>query len=654
MPNLLLIESTKKNHSALFDRLKGLFPDYEIFSADTGKESLKKAGHRLPDVIFLTESRPDLDGFAILRQLKEDLMIRHIPVIMITDAWSGDHLHAQALEEGAAGFLAWPVDDRLLAAQVKAALRIKKAGDTFREERDNLQKNSQETIRNFKTSEERFRKLIETSPEGIGIMEMDGTISYGSPKLLEVLGYEQASELLGRSPIEVIAPEDRERMTKNMRGVMQGGPSPQTSYQFLKKDGSPFWGEVNSCLLTDADGRAAGVIAIIRDITDRKRLEEDRLTKSKMESLRLLAGGIAHDFNNLLTIMIGNLELAKMVDQTEDNRMSFLEEGLRAALGAKKLTRQFLTLSGNRRQQKKNVSLTGLLQEQVDFTLRGSSIGTSFSLAEDLRPVEVDEQQIGQSIRNIVLNAREAMPEGGHIGIKAENWTLRDDGELHLAPGDYVKVTISNPGAVIPKEILSKIFDPYFSTKERGSQKGMGLGLTICYSVLKQHGGAITVSSRSGEGTAVSLYLPVTSQKETEAKSSTISVPVRGKLLVMDDEEMIRQMNQLFLERMGFTVSTAEDGEKAIELYQEALAQGRPFDGVILDLTIRGGMGGKETIQRLLGIDPSVKALLISAYDMDPVFSNFRQFGFMGALAKPYDIFDLSNMVLTVFGPGNN
>jgi CheY-like chemotaxis protein len=180
------------------------------------------------------------------------------------------------------------------------------------------------------------------------------------------------------------------------------------------------------------------------------------------------------------------------------------------------------------------------------------------------------------------------------------------------------------------------------------------LGLTICYSVLKQHGGAITVSSRSGEGTAVSLYLPVTSQKETEAKSSTISVPVRGKLLVMDDEEMIRQMNQLFLERMGFTVSTAEDGEKAIELYQEALAQGRPFDGVILDLTIRGGMGGKETIQRLLGIDPSVKALLISAYDMDPVFSNFRQFGFMGALAKPYDIFDLSNMVLRVFGPGNN
>ena len=650
MPTLLLIELAKEDRSALSNRLKGLFPDYEIFSADTGKESLKKDGEKLPDVIFLTESRPDLDGFAILRQLKEDPTIRPVPVIMITDAWSGDHLQAQALEEGAVGFLARPVDDRLLAAQVKAVLRIKEAFD----ELDRLKEIGEETIRNLKISEDRFRKLIETSPEGIGIMEMDGTISYGSTKLLEILGYEQANELLGRSPIEVIAPEDRERMTKNMRGVMQGGPSPQTSYQFLKKDGSPFWGEVNSCLLTDADGRAAGVIAIIRDITDRKRLEEDRLTKSKMESLGILAGGIAHDFNNLLTVMIGNLELAKLADQTDENRSSFLEEGLRAALASKKLTRQFLTISGTSRQQKKTVTLTGLLREQVEFALHGSAIGASFSLEEDLRSVEVDEGQIGQCIRNIVLNAREAMPQGGNISVKAENWTLQKPGDLPLAVGDYVKVTIADPGTGIPEEILSKIFDPYFSTKERGSQKGMGLGLTICYSVLKQHGGAITVSSRSGEGTAVILYLPAAALKEAEEKSSGASAPVRGKLLVMDDEEMIRQMNQLFLERMGFEVSLAEDGEQAVQLFQEGLAQGRPFDGVILDLTIRGGMGGKETIQRLLGIDPSVKALLISAYDTDPVFSNFRQFGFIGALAKPYDIFELSDMILKVFGPGNN
>jgi PAS domain S-box-containing protein len=569
---------------------------------------------------------------------------------MITDAWSGDHLQAQALEEGAIGFLARPFDDRLLAAQIKAALRIKEAFD----ERDRLKEIGRETIRTLKTSEDRFRKLIETSPEGIGIMEMDGRISYGSTKLIEVLGYEQESDLLGRFPVELIAPEDREIMTQNLKHVVDGGPSPQTAYQFLKKDGSRFWGEVNSCLLTDADGRGAGVIAIIRDITDRKRLEEDRLTKSKMESLGILAGGIAHDFNNLLTVMIGNLELAKLADQTDENRSSFLEEGLRAALASKKLTRQFLTISGTSRQQKKTVTLTGLLREQVEFALHGSAIGASFSLEEDLRSVEVDEGQIGQCIRNIVLNAREAMPQGGNISVKAENWTLQKPGDLPLAVGDYVKVTIADPGTGIPEEILSKIFDPYFSTKERGSQKGMGLGLTICYSVLKQHGGAITVSSRSGEGTAVILYLPAAALKEAEEKSSGASAPVRGKLLVMDDEEMIRQMNQLFLERMGFEVSLAEDGEQAVQLFQEGLAQGRPFDGVILDLTIRGGMGGKETIQRLLGIDPSVKALLISAYDTDPVFSNFRQFGFIGALAKPYDIFELSDMILKVFGPGNN
>ena len=650
MPKLLLIESTQKNHSALFNRLKGLFPDYEIFSADTGKESLKKDGEKLPDVIFLTESRPDLDGFAILRQLKEDPTIRPVPVIMITDAWSGDHLQAQALEEGAIGFLARPFDDRLLAAQIKAALRIKEAFD----ERDRLKEIGRETIRTLKTSEDRFRKLIETSPEGIGIMEMDGRISYGSTKLIEVLGYEQESDLLGRFPVELIAPEDREIMTQNLKHVVDGGPSPQTAYQFLKKDGSRFWGEVNSCLLTDADGRGAGVIAIIRDINDRKRLEEDRLSKSKMESLGLLAGGISHDFNNLLTIMIGNLELAKMADQTEENRGSFLDEGLRAALAAKKLTRQFLTISGGSHQRKKTLTLTDLLREQVEFTLHGSSVGASFSLEEDLRPVEVDEEQIGQCIRNIVLNAREAMPQGGLLSVKAENWTLPKPGDMPLAAGDYVKVTITNPGNGIPEKILSKIFDPYFSTKERGTKKGMGLGLTICYSVLKQHGGAITVSSPSGEGTAVSLYLPAVSLKETATIISATLLPARSRLLVMDDEEMIRQMNQIFLERMGFEVSLAEDGEQAVQLFQEALAQGRPFDGVILDLTIRGGMGGKETIQRLLGIDPSVKALLISAYDTDPVFSNFRQFGFIGALAKPYDIFELSDMILKVFGPGNN
>lgn len=652
MPKILIIDHQKDNLTGLSDRLKTLIPDGTFFITTSGKEGLELATTELPDTILLAVAMPKMNGFEILQTLKKEKNTRFIPVILLTDSRTDDKIKAKGLEEGAEGFLSRPIDDHLLAAQVKSALKIKRAEDELRKERDRLEKTVKERTRSLKNSEDRFRKLIEASPEGIGILEKDGTISYASPKLLEILGHESESELLGKLPVERIVPEDRERMAKNLGNVLRGGKSAQASYQFLKKDGTRIWGEVNSALLTDSFGNSAGLIAIIRDVTERKQLEEERITKSKLESLGIMAGGIAHDFNNLLSIIIGNLELAWMAAKTREESNSFMEAARKAALTAKNLTRQFITFSGGEIQDKKLISLTPLLKEQTAFTLSGSSVGQTLSLPDDLWLTDVDEGQIGQCIRDVVLNAREAMPEGGMITLKAENWEIKEPSGLSLTAGDYVKVTISNPGSGIPEEILPKIFDPYFSTKERGIQKGMGLGLTICYSILKKHQGTITATSVPGQGTTFTLYLPAIRKPVLKIPVRPATLSAKGKILVMDDEKMIREMNKALLTRMGFEVELAEDGEMAIDLFQKARDLRRPFDLVVLDLTVRGGMGGKMAIQALTRIDPGVKAVLISGYNNDPVFRGYKQYGFKGVLAKPYQIDDLRNIIFKVIGSG--
>lgn len=265
----------------------------------------------------------------------------------------------------------------------------------------------------------------------------------------------------------------------------------------------------------------------------------------------------------------------------------------------------------------------------------------------------MDEAQISQCIRNIVLNAREAMPEGGMISVIAENVEFKEPTDLLLPVGDYVKLSIADQGEGIPEDILPKIFDPYFSTRQRGDQKGMGLGLTICHSIIKKHGGAITVDLRPGSGTTFNIYLPAMLKKVQEKPVAQKNLPVFGRILVMDDEEMLRRLTGTLLRRLGYEIELAEDGEKAVALYQKAKELGRPFDGVILDLTVRGRMGGKAAIRELLKIDPAVKAIVSSGYDTDPVMQEYEKYGFKAALTKPYQISDLQRILTRVIGAGN-
>jgi signal transduction histidine kinase/ActR/RegA family two-component response regulator len=394
----------------------------------------------------------------------------------------------------------------------------------------------------------------------------------------------------------------------------------------------------------------------VTDITERKRAEADRLVLNKLESTGILAAGIAHDFNNLLTVVLLDLELAQALTPPGEELAHLLEEAKKASLTASGLTQQLITFAKGGAPVRKPTHLSGVIQESVRLALSGSNVRCEFSLAEDLWVAEVDAGQIGQVIRNMVLNAREAMPQGGMVFVRAENVVLSAQEQPSLPAGKYVRVSIADQGGGVAKDVLPKIFDPYFSTKQGGKQRGMGLGLTICHAVAQKHGGAIAVESAVGVGTTFHIYLPAARKLSGEEKAPVpAGVPRHGRVLVMDDEEAVRRVVGLTLRRMGHEVELVEDGQTAVEVYKKAKSRGRHFDVVILDLMVPGRMGGREAIQALLQIDPAVKAVVMSGYANDPVVLEHDRYGFKGALVKPFNLGQLREILSRVLGssPGS-
>ena len=392
----------------------------------------------------------------------------------------------------------------------------------------------------------------------------------------------------------------------------------------------------------------------VTDITARKRAESDRLILDKLESTGILAAGIAHDFNNLLTVILLNLELAQKHKPLDENLARYLGEAKETCLLASSLTAQLLTFAKGGAPIRKAMLLSGVIKESVRSALSGSKVGCETSLAEDLWMAEVDAGQIGQVIRGMVLNSCEAMPQGGVVFVRAENVVLNVQQEPSLPAGEYVRVSIEDQGTGIAKDVLPKIFDPYFSTKHRGDQKGMGL--TICHAVVQKHGGAIAVKSEVGRGTTFDIYLPAARKLRGGEKAPMPPSETRhGRVLVMDDEEGVRKVLGQTLEGMGHSAEMAEDGLKAIEIYKKAKSLGRHFDVVLLDLTIREGMGGQEAIQALLKIDPAVKAIAMSGYIESPVILEPGRHGFKAALEKPFDAGKLQEILALVMdgAPGD-
>ena len=391
--------------------------------------------------------------------------------------------------------------------------------------------------------------------------------------------------------------------------------------------------------ILDSHSEIRGTVLVIRDISERRRLEAQLAKSDKLEAIALLAGGIAHDYNNLLTAILGNLSMARTLVDEKTEVHQLLERVERASLSARDLTRQFLTFSKGGQPLKRTSSLPDLVQNTVLFALRGSSVRPEFSFPSNLGLVDVDRGQIGQVMHNLAINAAQAMPGGGVIRISAENRTLASDNPNQLPPGQYVFMTVRDTGPGIPEENLPKIFDPYFTTKKEGS----GLGLATSYAIMKNHGGILTASSVPGEGSTFELYFPASSAEKAEFENpESFIARGSGRILVMDDDVLVSETLQQILTSLGYSVTLAADGQLAIEEYRKAFSAGNPFDLVIMDLTIPGGMGGREAIQHLRAFDPAIRAVVSSGYSTAPVMANYREYGFQGVIAKPYRVADLS------------
>lgn len=492
-------------------------------------------------------------------------------------------------------------------------------------------------------NEEHFRTLIENTLDIITVLDDRGIILFESPSVTKLLGYDPV-ELVDKSVFEFLHPDDLSEGRKVLgRLIAAPGTSDAIEVRFRHRDGS--WHVI------DARGKSVGdaaqgmrVIINSRDTTERRKLESEVLRAQKLDSLGTLAGGIAHDFNNFITGITANIELAKLRAENDAELQGLLIRAGQASVRAKDLTQQLLTFSHGGDPLKKAVPIGPLLREAVGFALRGSMVACEFSLPENLPAVEGDEGLLRQALHNVVINAVQAMPRGGMMTVAAACMNPEERAASPLAPGDYVAITIRDRGVGIPKEHLPLVFDPFFTTKQAAS----GLGLSTSYSIVKKHGGDISVASENGAGTTVTLHLPV-SKAKAEPRAESVGIVIgTGRILIMDDEDIIRDAARKILEAAGYEVETVEDGAEAIACYRKARDEGRPFQAVILDLTVPGGTGGRETVKKLLELDPGVKAIVSSGYSSDPIMANYRDYGFRGVIAKPYRVREMSEIVKQV------
>ncbi|MCD4847735.1 MAG: PAS domain S-box protein [Candidatus Aegiribacteria sp.] len=530
----------------------------------------------------------------------------------------------------------------MLQATVRDITGRKEVEEELRNHRFHLEELVRNRTAELSESEEKYRTLVEHSHDGIYIYAGGGFL-FVNNRMCDMTGYTKV-ELAGMKFWELAHPEDLERI-REYELLRESGADVPSVFQVrvVKKDGIERYIEFSAKSIT-YHGEYA-VLGVGRDITALKLFDEEQSKMDKLESLGILAGGIAHDFNNFLAVIIGNISLARLMVEPGSNIYEILTSSEHAASQASALTRQLLTFSKGGEPVKDLLSITTLLQESCNFILSGSNVIAEFNFSEDLRLISADPGQITQVINNIILNANQAMPEGGRIFISAENTDISDNSIIPLQKDSYIKIQIEDEGIGIPEEQLTIIFDPFFSTK----QLGTGLGLSTAYSIIHKHHGHILVESGINSGSKFIIYLPSVSdimeEKQMEIDFLTVA---EGKILIMDDKEIIRDTVKAILNRLGYEVECAVNGREAIEKYSDSMKNGNSFDAVILDLTIPNGMGGTDTIKELLSIDPDVRAIVSSGYSTDPVMSNYETYGFSGVMLKPYSISQIAYVLQEV------
>jgi two-component system cell cycle sensor histidine kinase/response regulator CckA len=594
-----------------------------VGSAEEAKQTL--AVQQFPFLI-LDWMLPGQSGLELCRELRGRPDGDGIFILLVTARDDTTDLE-QALAAGASDYLSKPLDPGLLNVRLSVAER---------QVRDLAERNQSRVA--LQDSARTMRNILEKTTDGFFALDPDWKFTYLNPEA-EVLLRRKRDELVGKELWQEFPELQGTLFEQNYRRVLAA----KMPIEFEAND---------PCGKGLFDVRAyrsnGGVSVFFRDVTERKRVEEERLTTSKLESLGTLAGGIAHDLNNILTVISGNIGLAQLEAPNNAGTLhSFLSKAGQAAQHAAHLSSQLLTFSKGGAPLKRVAAISDLLVQAAEFSLYGSNLRGDIDIPEELWTADVDPGQIEQVVNTLIINAREAMPDGGAIQVSARNVNLVEKSGVLLPPGRYIKVTVADHGTGVPADIATKIFDPYFTTKPTGS----GLGLSISYSIIKKHGGLLQLDDSTTDGATFVFYLPASTMHAANDPSGGEAVVDAGhqRILVMDDEAAIRELTSQLLSTLGYEVTAVPDGSEAVRAYERASQRGEGFQAVILDATIRGGMGGLATIERLRTLDPNVTAIVCSGYSDEAALSQFLAYGFRGALPKPFTRRELATALQRAF-----
>ncbi len=536
-----------------------------------------------------------------------------------SDFWCtlvGQAVNPERLEEGAI----WILEDVTAGRMMEEALRV---------------------------SEEKYRTVADFTHDWEFWIGADDSILYCSPSCAKITGH-TAAEFEGNAGLirQLIHPDDQAKYDHHRHDVIGLRKENELEYRIIRADGSTRWISHVCQPVFDRHGKFAGSRGSNRDITERKALEAEVIKVRNLEALGVLAGGIAHDFNNLFQGLLGNISLARMCTPEGSEATQFLKNAEQVHEQACKLTGQLVAFSSGGLSLRGDLRPADLIREELAQIVGPSGVEVEIALADDLSMINVDHVQLRQVLRHMVVNAMEAMPKGGRVLVSATNEELSLVGAkaTTLGPGKYVRISIQDQGSGIKSEDLPRIFDPYFSTKQRGSQKGMGLGLSLCETIIQKHGGAIGVETEPGRGTTFHVHLPAVSTPLATVASKEAG-GMGPRLLVMDDDPNVVLVVTRFLRISGYRVDAVSNGDESIKAFQDAREAGDPYAAVILDLAIPDGMGGKEAVTILRTIDPRVKAIVSSGYVDDPAMTNCAEYGFVAAVRKPYRLQEMKEML---------